>query len=43
MNPLIADKDNVEPNKSFPDEVGIASLNNLRQNFRFGGRWTVDG
>ena len=43
MNPLIVDEDYVEPNKSFPDEVGIASLNNLRQHFRFGGRWTVDG
>ena len=31
MNPLIAAKDNVEPNKSFTDEVGIASLNNLRR------------
>ena len=28
---LIAAKNNVEPSKSFPDEVGIASLNNLRR------------
>ena len=41
MNPLITAKDNVEPNKSFTDEVGIASLNNLRRHPRVIQR-TVD-